>query len=86
MTRQQVSRLIALHKCHLLTWPHGSIAAFSPRHALALIGSQLIEAMERVEALEAGIKRHKGAMASPAYMSSFDDHSELWQLINDDKN
>lgn len=84
MTRQQISRLLAIHKCEALTWPHGTIAAFSPRHALALLGSQLIEALERVEALEAGIRRHKNAMANPGYMSSFDDHSDLWQMVNDD--
>jgi hypothetical protein len=83
LSRDQIDGILAAHNCLSLTWPHGSIARFSPRHAAALLGADLISAHARIEQLETAIKRHKQRLASPGYMNCFDDHADLWELVND---
>lgn len=84
LTLDQISRLISAHRCDALTWPHGAIALHSSRHAAGLLANDLIAAHARIMELETAIRNHKQRLASPGYMACFDDHADLWELVNDD--
>lgn len=80
----QIQRLLRAHQCEALTWPHDRIAHYSPRHAAAVLGAELIQAIGRIEALEAAIRAHKAKHAAENYMACFDSNADLWGQVDDD--
>ena len=84
--RLEIGQIIALmtkHNSDKLTWPHDLIAYYSARHAVALLGKDLVKAQMRIRALEDAIKTHKQAHAGPEYMACFDVNADLWGMVDD---
>ena len=80
----QIISLMTKHNADKLTWPHDLIACHSARHAVALLGKDLVEARIRIRALEDAIKKHKQRHASENYAACLDDNADLWEAVNDD--
>ena len=84
--RLEIGQIIALmtkHNSDKLTWPHDLIAYYSARHAVALLGKDLVKAQMRIRALEDAIKQHKQAHAGLEYMACFDVNADLWGMVDD---
>lgn len=80
----QIIALMTKHNSDKLTWPHDLIAYYSARHAVALLGKDLVQAQMRIRALEDAIKQHKQAHASENYMGCFDDNADLWGMVGNE--